>query len=152
VSFRCEAFYLIEPRPELANHLLGQVDPDFAEVLLEPRLYRRQEGGNSAWLHADRLAQAKLVFLASLREYDLVVDDAGFAAVFGSAVVSVELFDRWFTVRRLEVEQELELLEARLREPGLRVEPSGRPLVDLWLSAACPQHAEPDVARDRPRD
>jgi hypothetical protein len=46
----------------------------------------------------------------------------------------------------------LELLEARLREPGLRVEPSGRPLVDLWLSAACPQNAEPDVARDRPRD
>ena len=148
MSFRYEAFYLIESRPELVARLNGRVEPDFAELLLQPRLFRQQEGGNSDWLHADRVAQAKMLFLASLREYDAVADDTGFAAVFESAVVGVGLFDRWFVARRLEVEQELELLVGRLREPGLRVEPSGRPVVDRWLSAVRAPDAEPGAAAD----
>jgi len=134
VSFRYEAFYLVEPRSELAGHLRGRVEPDFADVLLEPRLYRREEHSRSAWFEPQRLAQAKLLFLASLREFTPVADDAGFAAVFGSAVISVALFDRWFVVRRLQVEQELDLLERWLREHLGRVEPTGMPTVDQWLS------------------
>jgi hypothetical protein len=56
MSFRCEAFYLIEPLPDFAAHLRERVEPDLAELLLEPLLYRQQEGGNSDWLHADRVA------------------------------------------------------------------------------------------------
>jgi hypothetical protein len=101
---------------------------------MEPRLFHQREGGNSDWLHADREAAAKLLFLASLREYGLLQRAEGFAAVFGSAVVSVALFDRWFRVRRFAVDQELELLELWLRECPLPVEPSGRFVVDRWLS------------------
>jgi len=62
-----------------------------------------------------RLVQAKLLFLASLREYDPINDDAEFAAVFGSAVISAGLFDRWFVVRRLGIDDDLDALEGRLR-------------------------------------
>ena len=70
MSFLHEALYLVEPLPALAEHLRARVNPDLAEILLEPRLFRRKEGGNSDWLHADREAAVKLLFLASLREYD----------------------------------------------------------------------------------
>jgi hypothetical protein len=80
------------------------------------------------------MAQAKLLFLASLREYTPLDEAAGFAAVFGSPVVRVEVFDRWFQVRRFEVDQEMNVLEARLRECPLTVEVTGRRVVDSWLS------------------
>jgi hypothetical protein len=134
MSFRHEALYLVEPLPALADRLSGWSDDDFAAVLLDPRLFRRVEVSGSAWLHDDRLVQAKLLFLASLREYTPLQESAGFAAVFGSPVISVEVFDRWFRVRRFEVEQEMDLLEARLRECPLTVEATGRQVVDWWLS------------------
>lgn len=134
MSFRYEAFYLVEPRPELADQLRGRVEPALADVLLEPRLFRRLEGGNSDWLQADREAAAKLLFLASLREYAPLDEPAGFAAVFGSAGLSVGLFDRWFVARRLLVDQELDLLERWLRECPDGAEPTGMPVVDRWLT------------------
>src|SRR5262245_23336651 len=98
MSFHYEAYFLVEPRPELAGRLRGRVEPDFADVLLEPQLYRRRENSGSMWFEPSRLAQTKLLFLASLCQYTPVADSAGFAAVFGSAAISVGLFDRWFTV------------------------------------------------------
>ena len=148
MSFRYEAFYLVEPRPELADHLRGRVEPDFAGVLLEPQLYRREEYSRSMWFEPQRLAQAKLLFLASLREYTPVADDEGFAAVFGSSAISVALFDRWFVVRRFQIEQELDLLEPRLRDHLDRVESSDIPLVDEWLSELRGR-AEPGTAPER---
>jgi hypothetical protein len=132
MSFLYDALYLVEPLPALAEHVRGRVDPDLVEVLLEPRLFRQREGGNSDWLHADREAAAKLLFLASLREY--APQSSEFAAVFGSAVVSVALFDRWFHLRRFEVDQELGLLERWLRKCSLPVEPTGSFVVDRWLN------------------
>jgi hypothetical protein len=151
MSFRHDAFYLIEPRPELVVYLRGRVEPDFAELLLEPRLLRRLEVSGS-WLHADRVAQTKLLFLASLREYTPIAADADFETVFGSPVLSVGLFDRWFVARRMMVDCELEQLEVGLREPRLRVEPTGRAWVDSWLSALRGANAEPSAGPEAPRD
>ncbi len=147
MSFLHDALYLVEPLPALVAHLRERVDRDLAEVLLEPRLFRRREGGNSNWLHADGEAAAKLLFLASLREYDSLQSPEGFAAVFGSAAVSVALFDRWFQVRRLVVDQELELLEPWLRNCPQPVESTGRFMVDRWLSGVRGQ-AEPSAPAD----
>src|SRR4051794_13320955 len=62
-----------------------------------------------------RLAQARLLFLAPLEMYDLLADDAGFAAVLGSGPISLELFDRCITVRRFLIEDELDALGAKAR-------------------------------------
>jgi hypothetical protein len=151
MSFKFEAFYLVEPRPELAEHLRGRVESDFADVLLDPQLFRREEHSRTMWFEPQRLAQAKLLFLASLRQYTPLADDAGFAAVFGSAAISVEQFDRWFTVRRFQVDEELNVLEGWSRQFIGRVEPSGVPLVDEWLAEVRGQSAESGPTPDRPR-
>ena len=150
MSFLYDALYLVEPQPALAEHLRGRLDPGLTEVLLEPRLFRRREGGNTDWTHADGEAATKLLFLASLQEYDGVHTVEGFAGAFGSGAVSVEVFDRWFRVRRLQVDQELDLLEPWLRACSLVVEPSGRYLVDRWLvevRGAAEPLAAPDAGR-----
>jgi len=130
MSFRCDVLYLVEPLPALAERLRHHTDPGLAELLLEQRLFRRRAGGNSDWMHADGEAAAKLLFLASLREYTPLDQPAGFIAAFGSACVSVAVFDRWFRVRRFEVDNELELMEQWLRECPLPVESTGRFVVD----------------------
>jgi len=134
MSFPYDALYLIEPMPVLADRLHQHCDAGLADVLLEPRLYRQREGGNSDWLFADREETAKLLFLASLREYDPLGSPAGFAAVFGEACISAAVFDRWFRLRRFMVDDELGALEARLRECPLPVESSGGFVVGRWLA------------------
>jgi|HubBroStandDraft_6_1064221.scaffolds.fasta_scaffold428789_2 hypothetical protein len=61
-------------------------------------------------------------------------DPAGFASLFGSPAISVAVFDRWFRARRLEIDQEMELLEANLRECPMPVEATGHAVVDHWVS------------------
>ncbi len=138
-----DALYMIEPSAALPEHLRGRVEPDFAEVLLEPQLYRRAEHDRSMWLKPQRLAQAKLLFLASLRQYAPIDDDDKFSAVFGSAAISVDLFDHWFMIHRLGIDDDLDNLEVGLRAVIDRVVPPGIPLVDSWLSELRHQDAEP---------
>ncbi len=135
MSFRYEAFYLVEPRPELAERLRDCVAPELADLLMEPLLYRRQENTGSNWLAAERLLQVKLLFLADLRQYTPLAEDAGFTRVFGSAQISMALFDRWWTARRFQVEEELETLEERLCSCKDRIEPTGSSKVDDWVSS-----------------
>ena len=73
---------------------------------------------------------------ASLRDYTPLADDAAFTCVLGSPHISVSLFDRWWTMRRFEVDRELnaDMVEADLRPLLDRVEPTGHPQVDEWLA------------------
>jgi hypothetical protein len=135
MSLSYHALFLIEPRPDLAERLIGRVEADLAELLLQPVLIRRRESTGAEWPHVERLAQAKLLYLASISEYPPLDDPAGFEAVFGSARFSLALFDRWWVIRRLVVDEEWEDLEARLRDRLDRVEPTDQPQVDHWLSS-----------------
>jgi hypothetical protein len=94
----------------LAEHLRGRVEPDFAEVLLEPRLYRRVESSQTFWTESQRRAQVKLRYLGSLREYDEFAKDVGSSHVFGSTIPCVDLFDQWSVVRRFLIDDDLGLL------------------------------------------
>src|SRR3954447_22434105 len=98
---RFYAQYLIEPRPELAAWLCGRVEPDLADILLEPAVLVNPEGGRSVWMPQDHALTVKLVYLASLRQYTPLETDAGFEAALGSTRISVGLFDRWWTLRLL---------------------------------------------------
>jgi hypothetical protein len=151
MSFPYDALYLVEPLPALADRLRQSDDAGLADLLLEPRLYRQREGGNSDWLFADREEVAKLLFLASLREYSPLDGPAGFAAVFGEACVSAAVFDRWFRLRRFMVEDDLATLEVRLRECPLPIVPSGRFVVRRWLAGVHSPDAEASVEPDRLR-
>ncbi len=134
MSLSYHALFLIESRPDLAEWLAGRVDSDLAELLLQPVLIRRLESSGVEWSYVERLAQAKLLYLASISEYTPLDDPDAFEAVFGSGGLSLALFDRWWVVRRLVVDEEWEDLESRLRDRLDRVEPTDHPRVDRWLS------------------
>jgi hypothetical protein len=138
MGFAYQVCYVIEARPELAARLRDLVEPDFAGLLLaEPVMYSRQESTDSTWEESERLLPVKLFFLASLREYAPLADDAAFTRVLGSPHISASLFDRWWTARRFEVDRELEsdAIEAELRPYLNSVEATGSPRIDGWLAA-----------------
>jgi hypothetical protein len=101
------AVYLIEALPSLAAFLAARVsDMVLLELLLRPVVLTNHEGGKSDWTAVDHTEYVKLVFLASLHDYDTLVSDDGFATAFGTDVLSVELFDRWWSIRRLEIDND----------------------------------------------
>jgi hypothetical protein len=135
MSFGFDAFFLIEPRPALAERLAGRTDPDLAALLMQPTLIRKKEVSGSEWPHADRLAQVKLLYLASIADYTPLDAPDEFESLLGSARFSGALFDRWWVVRRLEVDEDWEELEAMLRARLDRAEPTEKPRIDQWLSS-----------------
>ena len=68
MSFRFDAYYLIEPRPALAEQLRGRTDDDFIDLLMQPVLLRNREGGNTAFVAPQHTLKVKLPFLAGLVE------------------------------------------------------------------------------------
>jgi hypothetical protein len=106
--------------------------PIFAELLLEPVTYGCQESGPTG--SPERLLAIKLLFLASLRDYDDLAGDSGFTRLLGSPHISEHLFERWWTVRRFEVDEELEdgTIATKLRPYLDHVDRTGNPRVDSW--------------------
>ncbi len=131
-----DAFYLIECRPKLADHLRGRTDDGFAEMLTEPVLIRNREGDRTAWTPEDHATAIKILFLARLREYTPLVSDEDAARILSSSRISVSLFDRWWVVRRFLVEDDRDGLLTFLRPVLGNVEATGNPLVDNWLTWA----------------
>lgn len=135
MSFACEALYLVEPRPELAVRLREQPIGDLAEILLETRLFRHKEGGHTAWRDSDWEAIAKLLFLVSLMDYAPLDEAVVFCELFESKTVSIATFDRWFQLRRFEVDENLDNLITGLRDCHLDIDLTGQPVADHWLAS-----------------
>jgi hypothetical protein len=133
MSFLIDAFYVIEPRPEFRQHLWGRTEPDFADILLESVLIRHREGGRTTWRLANYEAKIKLLYLARLREYTPLAADEDAERLLGSARVSVPVFDRWWSIRQMEVEDDAEELVGFLRLMRARVDLPDDELVVDWL-------------------
>lgn len=86
-----------------------------------------------AWRLFDIAVAIKLMYLAQLREYGPLQSDEGAQTILGSNRVSVDLFDRWWTIRKLEfggpTEDKQELLGLMLD----KIEPTGNGVVDCWV-------------------
>ncbi|MFO0646941.1 MAG: hypothetical protein U0326_11940 [Polyangiales bacterium] len=128
-----DTFYLIEPRPNLAHHLIGRVETDMAELLLEPVLLQNREGGVSDWDRESQCLRVKITFLSSLRQYEPIETDEAFAAVFGSAKLSVALFDCWWSIRGFRVDDTVEHMQNWVSRCGRSIEPTGNPVTDRWI-------------------
>lgn len=87
---------LIEPRQDAREHFASVVGED-ADLLLESVLLDPE--ANSL---ENIIALAKLVFLARVREYDPFSSTESAVRIFGSDEISVDVFDRWWTIRQVE--------------------------------------------------
>ena len=92
-----------------------------------------KEGGCTIWREADHTQTVKLLYLARVHEYTPLTDHATFEAVFGSPRISVNLFDRWWTIRRLMRDDDTASLRPLLKPFLDVVDPTGNALVDQWL-------------------
>jgi hypothetical protein len=134
MSFRVDAFYLIEPRPGLRPHLVGRVDADFASILLDCVLIRNQEGGRTIWTSESHAAKVKLLYVARLREYDPLIADADAERVLGISRVDTEIFDKWWSMRRFVVEEDAAKIEEFIRLVKNKVDVPQDGLVAHWFA------------------
>lgn len=108
MSFPQDYCYTIAGKPELLECEL--IDEDFADILLnEPVIYKNREFiGKSVLSDDDHLQFIKLLFLADLHvEYQ--------SHFFGgNAPITVEFFDRWWTVTKSDAPQDVESAVRRL--------------------------------------
>jgi hypothetical protein len=91
-------YFLIESRADAREHFTNvageDADPLLDSMLLDPEAKSRN----------DVVDLAKLVFLARIREYDPFSSAENALKVFGSDEISVDVFDRWWTIRDVEYE------------------------------------------------
>jgi hypothetical protein len=127
--------YLVEPRPALAPRLENRVNRNLKTYLMEPILVGNEELESSGWMLSDHALLAKLQFLAGIHDFDATFETNDFANVFGSAQLSAPLFDRWFTLTRLETYVEPEACEPILRDLRVSVEATGNAELDAWVGA-----------------
>lgn len=130
---RVDAYYLIEARPALSERLVGRVKDDFREFLLEPLMLTNGEGGRTAWRDEDHCLTVKLSFLASLKDYVELSADGSFLELFGAVKLSTSLFDKWWTIRRFEVDDSVEELQPFVKVAAQLMDPTGNSLVDRWI-------------------
>lgn len=142
MSFLQDAYYLIEPKPALAERLNGRTDEEFIELLMDPIVIRNREGSASRWLDTQHAAVVKLLFLAGLTDYDLLATAQGFGSILGTERIGTELFDRYWTVRRFTVDQNADDLKADLSRLISRVDRVGDWAVDTYLDSFRPENRD----------
>jgi hypothetical protein len=141
---RYTAYYLIEHRPELRERLASLKELDLEDLLLEAELLSNEEGGKTIFLDNEHTLTIKLLFLARVKEYEPLSSDAMFERVFGSPRLSTDLFDRWWTIRRLEVTEDAESLYPMLRQFFHLVDQTDNNLVNEWLERVRADRADSD--------
>src|SRR5262245_44503058 len=97
-------YLLIEPRADAREHF-ASVAGEHADLLLESLLLDPQ-----ATRRDNVLDLAKLVFLARMREYEPFSTPENAVKVLGSDEISVDVFDRWWTIRELDYEFSFETM------------------------------------------
>jgi len=105
---------------------------DMADILLEPELISHKEGGKTLWWKNDYIQKIKLVFLARIKEYTPLQPNQSFEALFGSARLSIQLFDRWWTIREL-YEESAESMDEFVEQFIHLVDASESEIVNGWL-------------------
>ena len=130
-----EEHYMIEARPELAARLAGRVDAGFAELLMEPvQLVHPRFDRSVLRLDHHHETVVKIVFLASLRQYEELKSDRECEAVFGSPRINAGLFDRWWTLRKLHgPDDTTDGLQEFIVAHFSSVDRTGDEAIDRWL-------------------
>ena len=124
-------FFLIEPlsakTPELARFLTED------ELLLcsSPSVIGHEFADKSDWTHADICLAVKLAYLAQV--LDIFQDENKRAQIFGSANVSEDVFDRWWSIKPIEYLGRTKEFQQELRSFADSLRVSNSPVVTNWL-------------------
>lgn len=131
-------YFLIAATDELRTRLAGTA-PEVAELLTVTRLWSSAHAVRSNWSVASRTVAVKVLFLANILQEYLPDDEC--RNIFGSLPITKEIFDKWWTVTALQVDEDFEDVAARL-DPSLLVKigKTGVHAVDEWIDALGSSH------------
>lgn len=124
--------YIIRPN-EFLQSKVAQCPSELGELVTQTALWTKSEGQRTIWKAEDRLAQVKLLFLASLKKDYL--DNPDLLRLVGHLPLSVRTFDEFWSIEQVADEEVVDHILQEL-EPSLveQLEETGRPLVDAWIS------------------
>ena len=125
-------YFLIEPKNEARAHFSSTIG-DFADVLLEQTLVSRDFADRSPWRDPELALAVKLLYLARLREYGPLSSDADAARILGSASITAETFDRWWSIRKPDDFESSEEMHEYLKAVLGKTPATGNEIVDQWL-------------------
>jgi hypothetical protein len=140
------AYYLIRPSKLLCEKL-KQLDSDIAELLSEPILWSKKEGGRTVWNESDFITQVKLAFLVNLLstyrggEIEILIDN-----LLGKPPFRSDVFDKWWEVERFSgVDDSFEDIEMQMSREDLQALETSSPLVETWLSSLEKSRQQPEL-------
>ncbi len=127
------SYYLVEPSAHLQELLSSPSGRDLAAILPKSFLFSHLEGGQGTDTTQDRIAWAKLLFLAHLRqEYGTIPECR---QLFEHARISIEEFDRYWKIERHLLEETFEVVEQGIDpETAALFSQTGAPSVDEWIT------------------
>ena len=126
---RHSVFYLITPKPELLT-LVSSFDEGTRSLFADEQLWENNEGGKSSWTIEGHEAKSKFAFLVNMcREYEGLAE---LERVIPKSKISIELFDKYWSIKRYEAQGNTEEAEVKAI-PKENVQLTGMPDVDNWL-------------------
>ena len=124
-------YYLIEPTANLKEKLT-LLDPDLAELISETLFWDYHRVAYLQGNTGDGIAEVKLLFLANLMSEYLSGDL--YQEILGTSSISLEVFDKWWTVKRYLVDESFAEVEKRLDSSVVSYfVKTGIERVDMWI-------------------
>jgi hypothetical protein len=124
------SFFQIEPTSAARLTFPTVVEAGYAELLLESVLTSRSWVDRSSWRPEAVAAAVKLLYLARVREYVFLSSISDARKVLGSESISIQVFDRWWTLRQIPFDEPSEHWERYLAPVAGHVEATGNGLID----------------------
>jgi hypothetical protein len=93
-------YFLIEPRPGTREALTPHVEKELLSLLCAPQSISHEWADRSSWQPTDSELIVKLTCLADM--LGSFPDATRRAEIFGSAEITEVVFDRWWSIRRIE--------------------------------------------------
>ena len=134
-------YFQIEPSVAALARFPSVLTAEEADILLEPLLTSRSWADRSAW-RQDAVAMAvKLLYLARVREYEFPSSPGDARRVLGSDAITIQVFDRWWTLREMPWEEPSEHWEGYLASVSEHVEATGNVAIDEMLQTILKRQA-----------
>lgn len=126
--FKSTTIYLVEPTAELSKSC--EQNHELWECIREPIAWTAEEGGQAVSTEVERSSRVKILalgfFLGEFRKLD---------ELLCSPSVEVEIFDKYWTLSRIEPEGTIrELAEETSEIIQTRFKPTGNSNVDDWIA------------------